>query len=93
MSEIVSSMKALMSQHGGIVLRQLTNTSLIPIVLMVQSLPHVPLGSCLNLSESSMARKLPGGQQVTTGILVGGRGKDCSGEKQAVTQSDQHHGC
>ena len=38
-SGIVSSVKALMSKHGGIVLRQLTNTSLIPIVFMVQSLP------------------------------------------------------
>ena len=38
-SEIVSSMKALMSKHGGIVLRQLTNTSLIPIVIWFRAFP------------------------------------------------------
>ena len=30
-----------------------------------------PLGSCLDSCQSSMARKLPGGQQVATGVLVG----------------------
>lgn len=58
-------------------LRQLTNTSFIPIVLIwfrAFPLPINALGSCLDLSESSMARKLPGGQQVTTGVLVGEEG-------------------
>ena len=30
-----------------------------------------PLGSCLDSCQSSMARKLPGGQQVATGVLAG----------------------
>ena len=43
--EIVSSMKALMSQHGGIVLlRQLTNTSFIPIVLIWFRAFPLPIG-------------------------------------------------
>ena len=29
-----------------------------------------PLGSCLDSCQSSMARKLPGGQHVATGVLV-----------------------
>ena len=39
--------------------------------LKVMESVQSPLGSYLDSCQSSMARKLPGGQQVATGVLVG----------------------
>ena len=40
-----------------------------PVGVIVSEATQSPLGSCLDCCESSITRKLPGGQQVVTGVL------------------------
>ena len=48
-----------------------------------------PLGSCLDPCQSSMARKLPGGQQVATGVLVEEEARLIVGKKETDSQTNE----
>ena len=66
--------------HIGGVMWRISSEYNPPRTSTVVESSHNPLGSCLDSCQSSMARKLPGGQQVTTGVKPSGSSDDEEGK-------------